>query len=171
MSNELLEVTIKGDLSVADNVEAVCATTMERAKAALKDAGIEIIEVDGVQVAKGVTDSKAHKTLCTNLNKTAKFLSDQRIDFENRLYEVPAVKRIVEAMENTTNEVLALREPIWGKYNQIADAGKPPEEHFNVVVHFKGITMSELEKMKKKWAKDGVVTEVGSITKAKKEDK
>ena len=31
--------------------------------------------------------------------------------------------------------------------------------------------MSELEKMKKKWAKDGVVTEVGSITKVKKEDK
>ena len=56
-------------------------------------------------------------------------------------------------------------------YNQIVDANKPPEEHFNVVVHFKDITMSELEKMKKKWAKDGVVTEVGSITKAKKEDK
>ena len=171
MSNELLEVTINGDLSVADNVEAVCADTMERAKAALKDAGIEIVEVDGVKVAKGVTDSKDHKTLCTNLNKTAKFLSDQRIDFEKRLYEVPAVKRIVEAMKNTTNEVLALREPIWGEYNQIVDANKPPEEHFNVVIRFKDITMSELEKMKKKWARDGVVTEVGSITKVKKEDK
>ena len=171
MSNELLEVTINGDLSVADNVEAVCKATMDRAKAALKDAGIEIVEVDGVKVAKGVTDSEDHKTLCTNLNKTAKFLSDQRIDFEKRLYEVPAVKRIVEAMKNTTNEVLAMREPIWGEYNQIVDASKLPEEHFNVVIHFKDITMSELEKMKKKWAKDGVVTEVGSITKAKKEDK
>lgn len=171
MSNELLEVTINGDLSVADNVEAVCKATMDRAKAALKDAGIEIVEVDGVKVAKGVTDSKDHKTLCTNLNKTAKFLSDQRIDFEKRLYEVPAVKRIVEAMKNTTNEVLALREPIWDEYNQIVDASKPPEEHFNVVIRFKDITMSELEKMKKKWAKDGVITEVGSITKAKKEDK
>ena len=93
MSNELLEVTINGDLSVADNVEAVCKATMERAKAALKDAGIEIVEVDGVKVAKGVTDSKDHKTLCTNLNKTAKFLSDQRIDFEKRLYEVPEIGR------------------------------------------------------------------------------
>ena len=172
MSNELLEVTINGDLSVADNVEAVCKATMDRAKSALKDAGIEIVEVDGVRVAKGVTDSKDHKTLCTNLNKTAKFLSDQRIDFEKRLYEVPAVKRIVEAMKKTTNEELALREPIWCEYNQIVDASKPPEEHFNVVVHFKGITMSELEKMKKKWAKDGVATEVGSITKISKgEDK
>ena len=171
MSNELLEVTIKGDLSVADNVEAVCKATMERAKAALKNAGIEIVEVDGVKVAKGVTDSEDHKKLCTNLNKTAKFLSDQRIDFENRLYEVPAVKRIVEAMKNTADDVLAMREPIWGGYKQIVDAKKPPEEYFNVVVHFKDITMSELEKMKKKWAKDGVVTEVGSITKAKKEDK
>ena len=115
MSNELLEITINGDLSVADNVEAVCAATMERAKAALKDAGIEIVEVDGVKVAKGVTDSKDHNTLCTNLNKTAKFLSDQRIDFEKRLYEVPSVKRIVEAMKKTADEVLAMREPIWGQ--------------------------------------------------------
>ena len=106
MSNELLEVTINGDLSVADNVEAVCAATMERAKAALKDAGIEIVEVDGVKVAKGVTDSKDHKTLCTNVNKTAKFLSDQRIDFEKRLYEVPAVKRIVGVMKKTPTKCL-----------------------------------------------------------------
>ena len=170
MSNELLEVTINGDLSVADNVEAVCAATMERAKAALKEAGIEIVDVEGTKVAKGVTDSKDHKTLCTNLNKTAKFLSDQRIDFEKRLYEVPAVKRIVEAMKKTADEVLAMREPIWGKYNQIVDASKPPEEHFKVFVCFKDITMSELEKMKKKWAKDGIVTEVGAINKMKREE-
>ena len=68
-------------------------------------------------------------------------------------------------MKKTADEVLALREPIWCEHNQIVDASKPSEEHFNVVVHFKGITMSELEKMKKKWEKDGVATEVGSITK------
>ena len=169
MSAELLEVTINGDLSVADNVEAVCAATMERAKKALEDAGIELVCVGGTMVAKGVTDSKEHKTLCTNLNKTAKFISDQRIDFERRLYEVPAVKRIVEALNGASDEVLKMREPIWEKYNQLVDAGKPPEERFKVTVCFNGITMSELEKMKKKWSKDEVEASVGSIIKCKKE--
>lgn len=171
MSNDMLEVTINGDLSVADNVEAVCAATMERAKEALKNAGIELVDVEGGVVAKGVTDSKDHKTLCANLNKTVKFISDQRIDFEKRLYEVPAVKRIVEALKSANEKILEMREPIWGEYNRIVDANKPPEEYFNVVVRFKDITMSELEKMKKKWSKDGVITEVGSITKTKKGDK
>ena len=170
MSDNMLEVTINGDLSIVDNVETVCKATLARAKEALAENGIELVDVEGSVVAKGVTDSKEHGTLCTNLNKTAKFLSDQRIDFEKRLYEVPAVKRIVEAMKKTADEVLAMREPIWGKYNQIVDAGKPPEEHFNVVVRFKDITMSELEKMKKKWAKDGIVTEVGAINKVKREE-
>ena len=134
MSSELLEVTINGDLSVADNVEAVCASTMERAKKALEDAGIELVDIDGTVVAKGVTDSKEHKTLCANLNKTAKFISDQRIDFEKRLYEVPAVKRIVDALKSASDEVLKMREPIWERYNQLVDAGKPPEERFRVTV-------------------------------------
>lgn len=170
MSDNMLEVTINGDLSIVDNVEEVCKATLARAKEALAENGIELVDVEGSVVAKGVTDSKEHGTLCTNLNKTAKFISDQRIDFEKRLYEVPAVKRVVEALQNASDEILKLREPILNKHKALKDADKPKEEIFNVMVQFKSITMSELEKMKKKWAKDGVVTEVGAINKVKREE-
>lgn len=170
MSDNMLEVTINGDLSIVDNVEAVCKATLARAKEALAENGIELVDVEGSVVAKGVTDSKEHGTLCTNLNKTAKFISDQRIDFEKRLYEVPAVKRVVEALKNASDEVLKMREPIWNTHKALKEADQPKAEIFNVTVQFKSITMSELEKMKKKWAKDGIVTEVGAINKVKQEE-
>ena len=170
MSDNMLEVTINGDLSIVDNVEAVCKSTLARAKEALAENGIKLVDFEGSVVAKGVTDSKEHGILCTNLNKTAKFISDQRIDFEKRLYEVPAVKRVVEALKNASDEILKMREPIWNTHKSLKDADQPKAEIFNVTVQFKSITMSELEKMKKKWAKDGIITEVGAINKVKPEE-
>lgn len=164
MANEvMLECEIKNDLTIVENVEAVVADTMNRANKAIEGLGISLVEVDGEIVARGVEDSKEHKALCTNINKTVAFIKDQRIDFEKRLYELPAVKRVVEAFSGAEKKLAAMREPIWGKYNQLHDAATAvPEEQMEIKVTFTGVTASVLEKMKKDWAKKGVVFSVTS---------
>lgn len=147
-----LEIEVKSNASIATNVVEVSQHYLA-----------ELDKFKGL-VATDAT-LKDDKKKCADINKLKKFVSELRIAFDRAVENQPDVKAVHDALKAIEDKCDEVHDSYWESCKAIEDVDKPAEETFLVSVNFTGITMKQLESMKKKWAKCGIEFEVLGIVK------
>lgn len=142
-----LEIKVASNAAIVTNVQEVARYYLD----ALKN-------YEGLVATEATV--KEDKKKCAEINKLKDAVAKQRIAFDRAIEEQPDVKAVHNALRSIELACDAVRDPYWASCKAIEDARKPPEDRFVVSVNLIGITSKQLDAMKKKWAKDGIVASV-----------
>lgn len=147
-----LEIEVRTNAQIITNVRAVADECL---------AGLKKYEgcVATPETLKG--DKKA----CANINALKKFIASERINFDRAVENQPDVKAVHDALKEVENRCDEVRAPYWASVKAIEDADKPDEEMFAMTLFFPSMTLKQIESLKKKLVKDGIVFDTLDIVK------